>query len=152
MKNELSSYASWLAEAKSAYQKAQVKAAVAVNSALLHFYYLVGREISLRNYESEYRSAFFKKLSIDLRKEMPDASGFSVSNLRYMKWFYQRYCGFLSSGQADFEFSEIAQQPAVQSEKGHFAMENAQQVAVELFSVPWGHLAVVVHRDVARSS
>ena len=106
---------------------------------MLHFYYLVGREISLRNYESEYGSAFFKKLSIDLRKEMLDASGFSVSNLRYMKWFYQRYCGFLSSGQDDFEFSEITQQPAVQSDKGRFAMENAQQVAVELFSVPWGH-------------
>ncbi|MBR1846662.1 MAG: hypothetical protein IJ787_03000 [Bacilli bacterium] len=44
-----------------------------------------------------------------------------------------------SGGRADFEFSEIAQQPAVQSDKGRFAMENAQQVAVELFSVPWGH-------------
>ena len=48
--------------------------------------------------------------------------GLYLSNLRYMKSFYQRYCGFLSSGQADFEFSEIAQQPAV-----------------ELFAVPWGH-------------
>ena len=139
MKNEMSSYALWLTELKSAYRQAQLKAAVAVNSALLHFYYSLGREIVTQNYESSYGSGFFKKLSRDLRKEIPDASGFSVSNLRYMKWFYERYSGHLLANNSSEGLPEIAQQAAVESKESTLSRENAQQLAVELFSIPWGH-------------
>lgn len=35
---------------------------------------------------------FFEKLSSDLQKELPDVKSFSVTNLKYMKYFRQMYC------------------------------------------------------------
>lgn len=32
-----------------------------------------------------------KKLSADIRKELPDATGISPTSLHYMRWFYDRY-------------------------------------------------------------
>jgi len=36
-------------------------------------------------------SGFFKNLSKELKTEFPDMQGFSVTNLKYCKYFYQFY-------------------------------------------------------------
>lgn len=41
--------------------------------------------------ESKWGSGFFNQLSLDLRSEFPNAAGFSVTNLKYMKRWYAFY-------------------------------------------------------------
>ncbi len=80
-------YASWLAELKRRYQRQQIKAAVQVNQTMLEFYWELGKDISERQLANTYGSGFFKKLSTDLLRELPDAKGFSPKNLWYIKRF-----------------------------------------------------------------
>ena len=55
---------------------------------MLRFYYCLGHDIFKRMKENKYGSSFYKKLSLDLRKELPDVHSFSETNLKYMVYFY----------------------------------------------------------------
>ena len=117
-------YVSWLAELKLRYRRQQIKAATQVNRAMLEFYWELGKDISERQFENGYGSGFYRKLSDDLRRELPDAKGFSPTNLKYCRYFYTLYAA-----------------PG----------ENRQQLADdltfdELFSIPWGHHIQIISR------
>ena len=85
------SYVEWLHEVKSRYRKSQVKAAVRVNTAMLEFYWSMGRDIVALQAESKWGSGFFNQLSLDMKAEFPNEKGFSSANLRYMKRWYDFY-------------------------------------------------------------
>ncbi len=84
-------YIQWLSELKKRYRQNQVKAAVRINSAMLEFYWTLGRDIVAMHAESKYGSGFFNQLSLDLKKEFPKDTGFSVTNIKYMKRWYLFY-------------------------------------------------------------
>jgi len=62
-----------------------------VNTAMLEFYWTLGRDINLKRAEGRWGSGFFNQLSLDLRNEFPDSIGFSTANLKYMKRWYAFY-------------------------------------------------------------
>ena len=102
-------YVEWLKELKTRYRQSQAKAAVRVNSAMLEFYWSLGRDIIQRKAESKWGSGFFNQLSLDMRASFPDEKGFSSANLRYMKrWFEFYYERILNLHQVG---EEIVQQP-----------------------------------------
>ena len=72
--------------------------------------------------DNKYGSGFCKCLSNDLKEELPGVDGLSPSNLRYTKRFYLLYN----------ELVENFQQVAENSDG-----INLQQLAENLFSVPW---------------
>lgn len=76
---------------KQRYLSARLKAAQSVSRELLQFYWSVGHDIYERQWENTYGSAFYKTLSRDLRRELPDVKGLSEINLRYMTQFYSMY-------------------------------------------------------------
>lgn len=81
-------YASWIAEIKHRYRSAQVKAAVKVNAEKLLFNWQLGRDLVQKKAEERWGAGVVEQVSLDLKREFPDADGFSVRNLRYMKqWF-----------------------------------------------------------------
>ncbi|SHF06687.1 Protein of unknown function [Tissierella praeacuta DSM 18095] len=86
-----SEYIQMLEKIKKSYKDRQLKAAVSVNSEMLRFYYSLGEEIINLHAESRWGSGFYKKLSSDLKKEIPNVKGFSVTNLKYIKKFYEIY-------------------------------------------------------------
>lgn len=118
-------YIDWLKELKARYRQSQAKAAVKVNTAMLEFYWGLGRDIVQRKAESKWGSGFFNQLSLDMRAMFPDDKGFSSANLRYMKrWFefyYQRVVNLHQPGE------EIVQQLAEE-----IVMANRQQPADEI--------------------
>lgn len=122
-------YTSWISELKERYQRSQIKASVAVNTQMLLFYWSLGRDIVGMQAENRYGSGFYAALSKDLRRMLPDARGFSVGNLRYMRRFYELYP----------TESEKRQQLA----DALASAENRQQVADDsvgiIFCIPWGH-------------
>ena len=84
-------YFNWIGELKKRYRATQIKAAVAVNSALIEFYWYLGKDISER-YPGRKRNAhFFDELSADLKTAIPESNGLSSRNLRYICAFYEFY-------------------------------------------------------------
>lgn len=112
-----SEYKNWISELKTRYQSSQIKAAVKVNSELLKFYWSLGCDIVSKKIESEWGSGFYKKLSFDLSKSIPNVKGFSVTNLKYMKYFYELF----------------------QNE-----VENCPQLVDEFTLIPWGHIRYII--------
>lgn len=82
-------YSTWLSDLKLRYKKAQIKASVGVNSELIKFYCSLGKDISFMKIDNKYGDRYLDKISNDLRKELPDIKGFSVTNLGYIKRFYE---------------------------------------------------------------
>ncbi|MBD5397011.1 DUF1016 domain-containing protein [bacterium] len=114
-------YADWLKDLGQRYRKSQIKAAVRVNSEMLHFYWTLGRDIEERQAENRYGSAFYETLSRDLKTLLPEAKGFSVRNLKYIKLFYLLY-----------------------SKWQQVVAKSAEDAII--FCVPWGHHVVLMDK------
>lgn len=84
-------YKEWIAALKLRIRQSQIKAAVKVNTELLHLYWELGKDIVEKQAESQWGSGFFNELSQDLKEAFPDMQGFSVTNLKYIKRFYLFY-------------------------------------------------------------
>lgn len=86
-----SEYKQWIQELKSCYRRSQIKASVHVNREMLAFYWELGRDIVRLDAEQRWGSGFMRLLSQDLKQELPDAAGITLSNLYYCKKFYSLY-------------------------------------------------------------
>ena len=75
----------WLKIIKQRIKQSQLKAAVRVNTEMLQLYWDIGREIVQRDVESKWGSKIYATLSAELKDDFP------VTNLKYMKRFYQFY-------------------------------------------------------------
>ena len=84
-------YVQWLSELKQRFQSSQAKAAIRVNTAMLEYYWSLGRDIVQKQAESKWGSGFFNQLSHDMRNMFPYETGFSATNLKYMKRWYLFY-------------------------------------------------------------
>lgn len=116
-----SEYKKWLQDVSHRFKRSQIKAAIKVNDEMLRFYWSLGKDISEKGMEAKYGSGFYKMLSKDLKKLMPEVHSFSVSNLKYMRYFYEA-------------FPDAA---------------NRQQVVDDLniaFCIPWGHMVLLLGR------
>ncbi len=122
MVNEIIStkeYRDWLVDIKQRVQNAQLKAATAVNTALLEFYWNLGAEIAQKQKQAAWGSGFLKQLSIDLMAEFPEIKGFSKRNLECIRRWHLFY----------YQEDAIAQQPVAQ-----------------LIQIPWGHNLTIVSK------
>jgi predicted nuclease of restriction endonuclease-like (RecB) superfamily len=109
-------YKNWLVELKSKIRSSQIKAAIAVNSELIAFYWELGKMISEK--QTAWGSKFLETLSKDLQDEFPEMKGFSVSNLKFCKLFFNYF-----------------------SIRSQVENEIAENVVVKL---PWGHIKLII--------
>ena len=144
-------YADWIADIKSRYRSAQVKAAVKVNAEKLRFNWQLGRDLVQKKAEERWGAGVVEQVSLDLKREFPDADGFSTSNLWYMKKWYlfyadgdaeeklQRTVGELQSSvnQAVIKLQQSVGeiQYLVSKTNNEIGMAFPQPFAL----VPWGH-------------
>ena len=84
-------YQQWVNTLKSRFQSAKVSASLKVNNELLRFYLSVGEDISNNQFDNRYGSQFYKRLSLDLQRAIPNTKGFSPTNLKYMRYFYELF-------------------------------------------------------------
>jgi len=82
-------YKNWLITLKSRIRQSQIKAAIAVNTALIEFYWDLGKMISEK--ERVWGSKLIEQVAKDLKQEFPDMQGLSRSDLFNAKKFYQFY-------------------------------------------------------------
>ncbi len=112
-----SEYKSWFIELKSKIRLVQIKASIAVNSALIEFYWELGKMITEK--QPRWGAQFLENLSFDLESKFSEMHGFSVRNLKYTKQFYQ----FYSVDSALIPDTQIGQQLVAQ--------------------IPWGHIILI---------
>lgn len=84
-------YEFWLNDLKSRYQRAQIKAAIKVNSEKLLWNWQLGRDLVERRAEEKWGSGIVEQLSLDLKAAYPQEKGFGTSNLWAMKQWYIFY-------------------------------------------------------------
>ena len=84
-------YKQWIQELSLHYRRSQIKASIRVNSEMLRFYWSVGKDIAERQFDNKYGSHFYENLSKDLVDALNVKKGFSPTNLKYTKYFYQLY-------------------------------------------------------------
>ena len=114
-------YKTWLTDLKAKIRSVQLKAAIAVNSALIEFYWELGKMIEEKH--TGYGNQFLEVLSKDLKSEFPEMSGMSVRNLKYTRQFYLFYK------------SQIRQQPVAE-----FSQQPVDQLMNHpITQIPWGH-------------
>jgi len=106
-------YRAWLGELKTRFRQVQLKAAVAVNTALLQFYRELGADILARQQAARWGQGFLAQLSADLMREFPGVAGFSERNLKYVRQWVQFW----------------------QAAPGAIG----QQAVAQLQAIPWGH-------------
>ena len=82
-------YRQWLGDLKARLRQVQLKAAVALNTELLQFYWELGADIVARQAEQSWGSGFLDKLSKDLTQEFPGRKGFSKRNLEQIRRWVQ---------------------------------------------------------------
>ena len=75
---------------KQEIRTAQYRAAVQVNCELLRVYHAIGTVI---NAHKVWGSKFVENLAADIKISFPDATGYSVRNLKYMAKFAATYPG-----------------------------------------------------------
>ena len=100
-------YADWIADIKSRYRSAQVKAAIKVNAEKLLFNWQLGRDLVQKKAEERWGAGVVEQVSLDLKREFPDADGFSTSNLWYMKKWYLFYTDDDSEGKLQRAVGEL---------------------------------------------
>ena len=123
-------YKLWITDICLRFRQSQIRAAVRVNSELLRFYWLLGKDIEQRQFTNKYGTAFYEQLSLDLKNKIPGNAGFSATNLKYAYYFYTLYN----------QLDEI--RPQVADEFN----ENRPQVADDLFNIPWGHHRLIIDK------
>lgn len=152
-------YKNWIKDLSSRYRKSQIKAALKVNDEMLRFYYDLGKDIVSMKVESRWGSGFMKNLSRDLKEQNPDATCFSQTNLFYMVNFYCLYQSYLEITpqvegknpifpQLGGKLAEtsITQQVVEQLPNKQFTPQLVEQIASDIFSIPWGHHKVLIDK------
>lgn len=76
---------------KDAVLRSQQRALYTINQELLALYYGIGRFVSVNTRNKNWGSGFIETLSEQIRKELPGLRGFSATNLRNMRTFYEEW-------------------------------------------------------------
>ena len=92
------SYLEWLSEVKQRFKNSQIKAAVRVNTEMLSFYWSIGRDLVALKAEQRWGAGVVKQFALDMRNTFPEETGFSYTNVKYMKRWYLFYFQKLTKG------------------------------------------------------
>lgn len=143
-------YADWIAEVKHRYRSSQVKAAVKVNAEKLLFNWQLGRDLVQKKAEERWGSGVVEQVSLDLKREFPDSTNFSLRNLWYMKQWYLFYAENLDKlkqlvsvmlpyDNYDLKIKQIADEEKLKQSVSEFPLPFA--------CVPWGHHVRIVQHS-----
>jgi len=76
---------------KQAILESQYRAAKAVNREQLALYYSIGKFVSENSREGTWGTGAIETISQTLQKELPGLRGFSASNIKNMRQFYEQW-------------------------------------------------------------
>jgi len=102
-------YIKAIQEIKCAILRSRYRAASLANREMLTLYFQIGGYISHNSREGTWGSNAIETISSQLQKELPGLRGFSATNMRYMRLFYEAWSPFVSSSVITDEVVEAEQ-------------------------------------------
>ncbi len=124
-------YVEWLADVKARFRQSQIKASIRVNTDMLEFYWSIGRDLVALRAEERWGAGVVKQFALDMRQAFPDATGFSHTNVKYMKQWYSFYFKQITKSH---QFGDQLEQTVKSHQLGD------QLEMPEIFGfVPWRH-------------
>ena len=137
-------YVEWLSNVKARFRQSQIKASIRVNTAMLEFYWSIGRDLVALRAEKRWGAGVVKQFALDMRQAFPNETGFSDTNVKYMKRWYSFYYERVTKGQqvadqmkGDKKRHQLGDQIEM-AEKSHQVGDQLDMP--ELFGkVPWRH-------------
>ena len=117
-------YKLWIEEIKSKIQSSQIRASVKVNYEMLDLYWQIGKDITEKQKYSKWGDSFLSVMSKDLKKTFPAVKGFSVENLKHMRYWFKFY-------NAEIELQDVTQ---------------LEMVKKLIKSIPWGHNQRIMYK------
>ena len=145
-------YFSWIGELKKRYHATQIKAAISVNTALLEFYWNLGKDISDKYPGKKRDIGFYKALSTDLKVAIPDAKGLSSTNIKYTRYFFELYAGKSYRPQLvddNKNMQQVIDSKHIAPYFQQLADDNSnepQLLQSLLVRVPWGHHRIIIDK------
>ena len=134
-------YRKWIQDLGNRYKTSQIKASIRVNNEMLMYYWSVGKDITERHADSKWGNKFFQNMSMDMTDMIPNAKGFSPTNLRYMMRFYTLF--------KDIEFiPQLGEQLVINNESKNVphVEEHFEMVLNKVFMIPWGHVKLLIDK------
>ena len=138
MFNKDKEYLEWINYISKSYKNCQIKASLKVNTEMLKFYYVVGEGVSKLTKKNTYGAGLIKNVSKDLKEKLPSLSGLSVTNIGYMKRFYEA-----------FSDSEIYPQLGGESPSELIYPQlgdKSESIENIVFLTPWGHIKYLLDK------
>ena len=93
---------------KEAILRSQYQAAKLVNREMLSLYYGIGRYISANSREGFWGTGAIRTISERLRKELPGLRGFSETNIKNMRMFYEEWKPIINKSTISTLISSVA--------------------------------------------
>lgn len=134
-------YRSWIQELGDRYRTSQIKASIRVNNEMLMYYWSVGKDITERRADSKWGNKFFQNMSMDMSDMIPNAKGFSLTNLRYMMRFYGLFKDIVIVPQVGERLLENNGNQIVPQVEEQFEMASNK-----VFMIPWGHIKLLIDK------
>ena len=131
-------YVEWVADVKHRYRQSQIRASVRVNTTMLEFYWSVGRDLVRMRAEERWGTGVVKQFALDMRQAFPNETGFSYTNVKYMKQWYSFYSVRVEKGQRLIGLID-------EKEKSQ-RLVGQLEMPVLFGRVPWGHHIDIVSR------
>ncbi len=151
-------YKNWISELKLKVRSAQIKAAIAVNRELILFYWDLGNMLSDKIKKSQWGDKVLENVSKDLKEEFPDMKGFSKTNLKYIKGFYEYFSSnFVISHQAGDQLLINNYKDIIHGEdslkslldtKSHQAGDQLNAfIKNDVAIIPWRHIVEIINKS-----
>lgn len=118
-------YVAWIEDVKNRIKHSQIKAAVKVNDVVLDMYWNLGKDIVEKQAASKWGDGFLPTMSRDLKKVFPNVTGFSVQNLKSIRYWYKFYNS---------------------DENGLQAVSQMDMIEQMVKSIPWGHNQRIMYK------
>ena len=133
-------YVEWLSDVKARFHQSQIKASIHVNTDMLQFYWSIGRDLMTLRAEERWGAGVVKQFALDMRQAFPNETGFSDTNIKYMKRWYSFYFDRVTKSQQVADQIEVA-------EKGQQVADQLEMPEV-FGKVPWfHHVQIFSHCD-----
>ena len=97
---------------KTAILESQYKAAKAVNTVQLSLYFSIGKYVSEHTRKGFWGTGALEYISEQLQRELPGLRGFSASNLKQMRGFYEEWTSDSLSDDCNLTFMNVELQSA----------------------------------------
>lgn len=94
--NIIPDYSHAVAVIKSAVEQSRYRALQAGNAEMLSLYYGIGKYVSENTRDGVWGTDAIKQISVRLQKELPGLRGFSESNIKNMRQFFEEWAPYVN--------------------------------------------------------